>query len=101
MTGTMIFFPFVIECSVLSFTMAVAIPTLYAIKPRIEEVSKGNKHLEDLRIHPLKTRFYVKVKELNPEYTLVMKHPVNEKQSAIQSKKNNRRIIKIRYIFSI
>lgn len=66
---------------------------LELIKPKIEEVRKGNHHLRDLKLHPYKTRFYVKVKELNPNYTMLMIHPINEKQAAIQRNRTTEELL--------
>lgn len=65
------------------------------IKPKLEEVAEGNIHLKDLKLHPLKTRFYAKVKEFNPDYTMIMKHPINEKQAELQAKRSTEDLLKM------
>lgn len=66
---------------------------LETIKPKIEEIRKGNRHLRNLKLHPYKTRFYVKVKELNPDHTMLMIHPINEKQAAIQRNRTTEKLL--------
>ncbi len=65
------------------------------IKPKLEEVAEGNVHLKDLKLHPLKTRFYAKIKEFNPDYTMIMKHPINERQAELQAKRSTEDLLKI------
>lgn len=65
------------------------------ITPKIEEVKEGNRHLRDLKLHPYKTRFYVKIKELNPDYTLSVVHPTNEKQAEIQRNRTTEELLRL------
>jgi len=46
----------------------------------MDEASSPNANLEDLPIHPKRTRFYVKASELTKPENLVQLHPVNEDQ---------------------
>lgn len=78
---------------------------LFEIKKRIENwienvriksvILDGNSHLINLKIHPMKTRFYVKVMELNPDSTLVLKHPINERQAALQKVRPTKDLFKL------
>lgn len=78
---------------------------LLEIKIRVEKwvesvkikstLPKGNSHLINLKIHTIKTRFYVKVIELNPDLTLVLKHPINESQAALQRVRSTRDLFKL------
>lgn len=59
------------------------------------KIPDGNQHLINLKIHQMKTRFYVKVRELNPDSTLIIKHPINEKQAELQRIRSNEELLKI------
>lgn len=59
------------------------------------QIPNGNSHLIDLKIHKLKTRFYAKIKELNPDHTLVMKHPIDKRQEEIQRNRTTKDLLKL------
>ncbi len=68
---------------------------LELIKIKSEEVHFGNKYLKGIKIHQLKTRFYARIKEFNPDYTMVIKHPINELQAKIQRGRTDQELLKL------
>ncbi len=65
------------------------------VRRKSEEVAVGNKHLKDIKLHPINTRFYTKIKEFNPDYTEEMVHPINKQQKQIQRKRTTEELLKL------
>ena len=61
------------------------------VEKKVNEIKKNN-HLKNLPRHPNTNRFYVKVKELNPDRTIGL-HPLTEQQAAIQSRRTNEQLL--------
>ncbi len=64
------------------------------LKTKFGDIKEGNKHIEDIPVHEYTDRFYIKVKELIPGKTLILKQPVNPVQSRTHQERTNEQLMK-------